>query len=54
MSHYTNVEGVGDEDHTPSPVSSVRSDGDFVPRSELMVLQKKDPSLSRCLGAVSE
>ena len=24
----------------------MRSDGDFVPRSELMVLQKKDPSLS--------
>ena len=46
MSHDTNLDGVGDEDHTPSPASSVRSDGDFVPRSELMVLQKKDPSLS--------
>ena len=53
MSHDTNVDGVGDEDHTPSPASSVRSDGDFVPRSELMVLQKKDPSLSG-VGAVSE
>ena len=46
MGHDTNVDGFGNEDHTPSPASSVRSDGDFVPRSELMVLQKKDPSLS--------
>ena len=46
MSHDPNVEGVGDEDHTPSPASSVRSDGDLVPRRELMVLHKKDPSLS--------
>ena len=46
MSHDTTVDGVGDEHYTPSPASSVRSDGDFVPRSKLMVLQKKDPSLS--------
>ena len=46
MSHDTNVDGVGDEDHTPSPATSVRSDGDFILRSALMVLQKKDPSSS--------
>ena len=45
MNHEADVNRVGDEDHIPSP--EPRSHGDFESRSELIVLQKKDPSLSK-------
>ena len=47
MNHDADVDQVGDEDHIPSPEPSGRSHGDFVSRSELIVLQKKDPNLSK-------
>ena len=46
MNHSASADQVGDEDHIPSPEPSGRSHEDFVSKSELIALQKKDPSLS--------